>query len=525
MPAQARLVALYVLVTLLACLAAWALWRRYRETLARLTLVPLGRGAARADALTTAVGVAQATAELPTWLAPTVPTLQSWRREEWRLISLFAGLSLLMAGTHAVLVQALALEVPWSGSRWALLTAVFAWPVLAAVAELQRWSRPQLSGALLGWFASAFVLAVMQPAEAQPARAVLLGLAIEIGPPALALMLLLTLPSTRAAGPWLWPPLALIAFTALFVFEGMARLSERWWDGRLAWLAGFDPSWFLVPLALCTAALAWWPLSRFARWLADAYARRRVSDLVIVFGAAWMLSLGWDALARGPIVLLPLLWLPLVMAVLEHRAPKRAPAAPTLLVLRVFRQDAEVSALFDDVIARWRTVGNTVLVAGTELSEQSVDAADLFDYFDGQLVARFVQQAPEVPQRLAAFEWRPDTEGRFRVNECYCHDHGWQVALAALVQRADLVLTDLRGFQPNDAGCRFELAVLARASHVTRVVVLTDDHTDVAVARADAARAPPRRFVWIDLGTSSPSRRQLARRVREALAGALSGRR
>ena len=52
-------------------------------------------------------------------------------------------------------------------------------------------------------------------------------------------------------------------------------------------------------------------------------------------------------------------------------------------------------------------------------------------------------------------------DSRFRVNECYCAEATWQHALTALVERSDVVLMDLRGFQARDAGCRHELEVLA----------------------------------------------------------------
>ena len=61
---------------------------------------------------------------------------------------------------------------------------------------------------------------------------------------------------------------------------------------------------------------------------------------------------------------------------------------PTLLVLRVFQRDAQVQALFDDVVERWRLTGNTVLIAGTDLVERTLDAGDLFTFVDGRLGER-----------------------------------------------------------------------------------------------------------------------------------------
>lgn len=105
-----------------------------------------------------------------------------------------------------------------------------------------------------------------------------------------------------------------------------------------------------------------------------------------------------------------------------------------------------------------------------------------------------------MPQRLAEFDLKPDPDGRYRVNECYCFDGTWQAALAVLVQRADVVLMDLRGFQAHNAGCRHELSVLSTAAHVQRVVLLHDGRTDQAAADSDIGAAPAGRFVWVDAG-------------------------
>ena len=340
----------------------------------------------------------------------------------------------------------------------------------------------------------------------------------EIGPATLALMLL-TLRRTRAAGPWLWPPLALLLFAALMALNGLTALVQQG-SSLIAPLVRYvSPGWAIVLFMLGGAALAWWPAQRFARGLARLYADKWISDLMMIFSAAWALNVGFDALG-GPLVLLSLLWIPLVLGLLRRRVRSTVPA-PTLLVLRVFKQEDKVAALFDDVIERWRSSGNTVLIAGTDLVDQTLDATDLLDFVDGRLGQRFIRSTAEVPARLAAFDWQPDADGRWRVNECYCHDSTWQVALVALVDRADRVLMDLRGFAAHNAGCRFELGVLARAAHLQSAVVLTDASTDMTTARADAAVAPRGRFVWLNLpATAAAARRATRKRVMAALLGA-----
>jgi len=517
---QGKLLAVYVLATLLAAGAGAWLVLRYRNALPALMRAPFAPS--RPDGAATTVGVARATAALPSWLPHPLPTLAQWQRAERRLVLGLVGLSALIALTHGAIMQWVYVDTAWSWPRLLLLSALLAWPALPAIALLQRWRRRRLVGALLAWFAAGWTLAMWRSTEAQSGWLVAQWLAFTMLPPMAALLLLTARPA-RAAAPWLWAPLALLCFAAILGLDLLAWIVRDHLAAFMPVLHWMAPLAAIVLFALGFVALAWWPVGRFARWLAHAYARRYVSDAVVLFTAAWVLTLVFDALASGPWSLVPLLWIPAALW-LVRRWPRRpddgGTRTPTLLVLRVFRHDANINALFEEVVERWRAIGHTVLIAGTDLVGQTTDAADLFDFLDGRLAARFVHDAADVPARLAAFDWLPDAEGRWRVNECYCHDDAWQVALAALVQRADLVLMDLRGFQAYNAGCRFELGVLAHAAHLERAVVLGDDGTDFAVARADAAGAPEGRFVWIDLGkpgAAQASRRQLSQRVRAAL--------
>lgn len=139
-----------------------------------------------------------------------------------------------------------------------------------------------------------------------------------------------------------------------------------------------------------------------------------------------------------------------------------------------------------------------MLIAGTDLADRTLDGDDIFTFLDGELASRFIRSAAEVAPRLAGFQFAPDADGRYRVNECYCHDTTWQDALHALVQRSDVVLMDLRGFQAHNAGCAYELGTLAQAGRALRVIVLVDAQTDRGAAAAAVRGASPERFRWID---------------------------
>lgn len=311
--------------------------------------------------------------------------------------------------------------------------------------------------------------------------------------------------ATRAIAPWLLPPLLVLVWGSFIGLDLLGLLVEQ----RSSWLFGdtlagwvntfermlvYNALLILLFIAL-PWVLAWWPLKWLARKLAAAYSRQWLSELLVLFTAVWGISLLDKAIGLGnkmglggAAMLLPLLWIPLVMVLV--RRPVGRP--PTLLVLRVFQRDRAMRALFDTVIERWRLSGNTLLIAGTDLLERTLDAGDIFTFLDGRLTERFILSADQIPARLAAFELEPDAEGRHRVNECYCHDSTWRDTLAVLLARSDVVLMDLRSFQRRNEGCNFELGELAR------VVVLTDAQTDHAVAQSAAAAAPTGRFVWLD---------------------------
>lgn len=108
--------------------------------------------------------------------------------------------------------------------------------------------------------------------------------------------------------------------------------------------------------------------------LGRAYARKQLTELMVLFTAVWAISLLFQALSaasemgrRGVVMLLPLAWIPLAIALNRHLLRARCGRPPTLLVLRVFQHEAQVQSLFDHVVERWRLSGNTSLIAGTDL--------------------------------------------------------------------------------------------------------------------------------------------------------------
>lgn len=495
----AKLMFVFIVALLLSSAASmWTAWR-YRAAMRRLMSAP-GPTTPHAAAAAVAVAADDATA-----LAPPEPvSLRDNQRAALRLALVLIGVSFLIGVSAASLWYAIVFPgEAFAVRRVAVVALVDLWPAIPAIGLIWRWSTWRVLLVLAAWVLLCFAVALWRSIEPQPLQ-LAVYLASEVGVPMVLVALLCLGNAARAVAPWLLLPFAALAGASVLGTELLGVLvTQR--SPVLLWLVSWlDAHLAMALFALLPWLLAWWPLRWLGRALGRAYARKWLSELLVLFTAVWTVALLTKALtaadAAGPIaiaLLLPLLWIPLVVAI-DQRLRRRPGGAPTLLVLRVFQRDAQVQDLFDHVIERWRLSGNTVLIAGTDLADRTLDADDIFTFLDGGLAARFIRTSADVAPRLAAFDMARDADGRFRVNECYCHDTTWQDALHALVQRSDVVLMDLRSFGAHNAGCRYELGALAQSKRALRVIVLTDGQTDRAAATDAVAHAPPGRFTWLD---------------------------
>jgi hypothetical protein len=488
-----------MLGVLLASAASWAIAALYRR---RMLALMRQQPAPRIDALPVPLPApAKATRRTVS------PDAAAQRAAGTRQLIALAAVGLLIGLSHSVLALLFLYgDDLLSPGRALTLGLVYAWPVLLTWGLARRWSWARTWAAVAVYLLLMLWLVQWRSIEPQALARTAGWLAGLVLIPTAVTLLIGASPRIRAIAPYLLPlGLLLAAGTIgiqLWQIDGVNDPPR--WVMALVGTLGVWPALLLIAL-LPWAVLAW-PAWWLARALAQAYRRKRFSDLGYLVAAYWAVVLAASALPSlqgagwiGLIALLPWLWLPLAQWALRGWLAPRVPP-PTLLVLRVFQQDAAVQTLFDRVIERWRLTGNTLLIAGTDLLSRTIDPDDVFTFLDGRLAQRFVTGDADLAERIRAFDLDPDPDGRYRVNECYCHDSSWQAALAVLVQRADTVLMDLRGFQAHNAGCRHELGVLARATHLQRVVVLVDERTDRATAETDAAAAPAGRFVWVSAG-------------------------
>lgn len=512
---------IFVVAVLLSGIAAWLIVHRYRRAMQRLMRAPVAAGLVATGGEDSAGAAAvQAATALP---APRPVSLADNRQTGIRLTLLLFGLSLLISLSSACIYLWLAFpDEPFLPKRALTLTLLHLWPVIPALGLMWRWTRRRMFGVLLLWCVLVYPVFLWRSIDPQPLQ-LLAGMAVEIGPTLVLVGVLLMGNATRAVAPWLLLPMAALVWASIAGMDLLTVMVEQQHPLLMAMISWLPVYAAIALFALLPWLMAWWPLRNLGRAFGRAYARKWLSDLVATFTAVWAIALAERAITvansaglSGVAMLLPLLWIPPVM-LLYARLHNRQERPPTLLVLRVFQRDAQAQALFDHVIERWRLSGNTVMIAGTDLADRTLDAGDIFTFLDRQLAARFIRTPAEVAPLIAAFDLAPDADGRYRVNECYCHDSTWQDALRALVQQSDVVLMDLRGFQEHNAGCRFELGTLAQSTQALRVVVLADGQTDRVAAADSIGQERPERFVWLDAAQIDASKR------REVLASLFGG--
>ncbi|HSC65433.1 MAG TPA: hypothetical protein VLD35_17460 [Caldimonas sp.] len=289
-----------------------------------------------------------------------------------------------------------------------------------------------------------------------------------------------------------------LAFAGLLVFAtapllGVAvtnwLLGMRWSTGWVLTGPGIDAG--LLVLALPVGLLAWWRLKALAR----SYEAKRFSDAQLLAHSWWLVVVAGYALTMvsvhegtGPLLQI------LVASVVAYylftvllgqalRWAQRGPRPParTLLLLRVFGDTRRTEALFERIASRWQRFGPVTMIAAPDVVAGTVDPGDVLRFAAGNIDASFVTSQDDLTRRLATMDAGPDRDGRFRINEFCCHDDTWQATVVALIERADSVVMDLRGFTAQRHGCEFELKELAARLGAARGVLVVDASTDRAL--------------------------------------------
>jgi hypothetical protein len=170
----------------------------------------------------------------------------------------------------------------------------------------------------------------------------------------------------------------------------------------------------------------------------------------------------------------------------KRRVAAHAAEAPPLrlLLLRVFRPGEEyekrIGRVFRMLARQWTSVGNCLLLGGPDWFGEGVAGAGLSWRRARALVAR---TPGEVEERIRGFRreprWQP-LAGPYAYphNSLICADSVWKLAFQTMLEQADVVLMDLRGFSPENRGCVYELGQLMDRVPARRFVLLADESMD-----------------------------------------------
>jgi hypothetical protein len=243
--------------------------------------------------------------------------------------------------------------------------------------------------------------------------------------------------------------------------------------------------WIVICVGMLAAA---WPAYRCIALLRDRYAAKRSGEFLMTVSTIWLLSslvlassLVREQGALGAVAaVLPILAWRTVLAVALRpamtEARMRAPCR--LLLLRVYGFGRRSRRLLDLLGSRWRLIGSIDLIAAPDLASRTVEPATFLEFVRGRLARLFIRTPEELRERLAAMDRAPDPDARFRINQLFCSNGMWRMAVTRLMAEATLVVMDLRGFTLARQGCVYELQALLDTVPIGQLVFLFDRTSD-----------------------------------------------
>lgn len=393
--------------------------------------------------------------------------------------------------------------MPW---RTTIIVWLFMWPIVPTVMFVAADSRRFKLFLVLAYLVPYFLIITLYRISFDHQNtADLIGLLfIEIVPTVL-LLLLIANKWLRSVAPLVYVGMIPIVGGVLYFPEAALALhgfaSPGSTSGELRLLI---LTTFLVMLVLGTVGAL-----LLLKFVARRYERKKSSEQSILLNTCWLLYAQIKVMTAARMLgalavldVLPILafWLMLRLGLKRFRDEARRARPARLLLLRVFGSQRRSERLLDQLGLHWRYIGSIQMIAGTDLATKNLEPHEFLSFLTGRLNRRFVKGHEDLEQRVAAMDGEPDPDGRYRVNEFFCHDDTWRAALVRLVAHSDAVLMDLRGFSRQNQGCLFELQQLVNVVPVARVVLTVDDTTDLHFLQVAL------QHMWQAMETRSPNR-------------------
>jgi hypothetical protein len=505
-----------ILSALLTAVTSVLLLWFYRRAVVRAMGVQAGTGAAPSNLAPAPTAVRAGAAPLLTVVdcayQPdlTSPAATAYRRATRSLNR--AAIVYALGGLVCSLVLTAAWMITAGGgfilTRFLWLLACYSWPVVLAVSLINPAAKKRTA---LTYFGILFIVGgiglVRNPALT--VRQLVVFWCLANGPGTVLLFAFLRR-RVRAVGP-LVLAFMVAAITGAIVLVSIVGSSQGLLRGvaQVGSALGLGARAILVLLDLSGFALfglLGWPL---LRWLGRRYQKKRTSDLSITLDALWLLFAvdqsftlvfeGWGWIFTGPVAFAACkLAVQFGFSFLARR-DGHITERRTLLLLRVFLLGKRSERLFDAISRVWLRAGSISLIAGPDLVTSTVEPHEFLNFVGGHMARQFVSGEPDLKLRVSNMDFRPDPDGRHRVNEFFCRADTWQMTMQALASRSDAVLMDLRGFSKSNQGCVYELRQLFNSVPLDRLTLVIDDTADRAFLETTLSE------IWRELSPTSPN--------------------
>ena len=408
---------------------------------------------------------------------------QRFRRATRTTASVYGAAGLVYAALMAIAlgVQSATLSL----GAWLAYTVAFAWPVVLTVLLLDPPRRRRHSAAIVVGYVVLFLVGGAAPGTGWFLFAIFFANVV-----ATFVGLVVRARRIHAVAPLIGAVLTVVGAALLFAVAVTVFLGDSPATPGASSAMDFGTSLLLFGslLALLAAGplAAWFTLRLVAVW----YGRKRTSDQGIEISALWLIFAGIQSttfgfadarwIIAGLVVFVAFSAAAAVGFRLLRRRATRVVQAPRLLVLRVFALGRRSRRLFDRFTARWRHVGSVQLIAGPDLASSTVEPHEFLDFLRRRLGDRFLDSDDSIDRALGQLDTYPDPDGRYRTTDFFCRDHAWRLVFGRLAAESDVVLMDLRGFSPVNAGCTYEVSELLNIVPLQRIAIIVDGSTDEA---------------------------------------------
>lgn len=285
-----------------------------------------------------------------------------------------------------------------------------------------------------------------------------------------------------------------LGMTGKSIFQASAVFRSRF---------GISPFWALGIVGVlcgCTAGIC------MANGIAALYRAKWINDQTITADATIFVFaifhsfLLYDVGMKGFLVI-PTGFLAYKMVMIVGFRFLRGGTAQSrhLLFLRVFALGRRSERFLDNFSKAWLRIGSINLIAGPDLATSTVKPNEFLNFLAGRLSKMFLADAADVDRGVRELDLKPDPDGRFRINQFFCRDNTWLLAMRRLAHQSEAVLMDLRGFSPERRGCQLELEELLNHVPLERFVIMVDKTTDLPFLTQILLDA------WKNLSGSSPN--------------------